>query len=293
MDAGIRMSKFTLLLVWVTTTVVCHALEPREVSPDVAVETRVLNEGYSLRLIGVAAASRGEKVDSYKLILRHPDGSEDLVWNPPGTEPNNNSGRPTLTNDVQLFRPSSGCVKDGVLGVLIGFSTWRMDSWWLRWNVREKRMISMVKFFGYGSRDFDFVDGMTIQIDGVIAKLDDQGRVLRKGERYPRAHDVYEGQRRTRYWPIDQENGKIEVTENAQVWPFIAEPVAKKSALSEPTPRAEPSSPQPEQKHDPSGAPAVSQPDAFPAAQRNRLVWPWVLSSAVLVILALIRWKRR
>lgn len=292
------MLKYVLFVSWLISTAVTYAQNPSAAPADVAVETRVLNDGYSIRLIGMAAAARGEKVASYKLILRHPDGTEDLVWNPPGTEPNTNSGTPAPTNEVKLFRPDSGYVKDGILGALIGKSTWRMDAWWLRWDVKEKRMISMVMFFGYGDRDYEFVDGMTIKIDGAITSLDDQNRVLRKGKRYPKAHDVYEGQRRIRYWPIDQEDGKIEVTENAQVWPFVARPAAR----NEPPAKAADSAPPPPVKDQPRAAttPADAQPPVTPIAQtpaatteRGAPVWLWLVGILALTVIALLVWKRR
>ena len=293
------MLKSVLLLSWLFAAIASHAQNPSEAPADVAAETVVLNDGYSIRLIGAAAKARGEKVDTYKLILRHPDGSEDTVWNPPGTEPNYNISAPPQGFDVvTLFRPDAGIVKDGVLAVVIGKKVDAMDAWWLRWEVKEKRMITMVMFFAqYGGQGYDFIDGSTVKINGSTVTIDDQGRVLRNGKRFPQSHFVYEGQRQTTYWPMHQ-GGKVEVTEKPQVWPFVARPAARNEAPA----KAADSAPPPPPKQQPPAAttPAASQPAALPVAQtpapvieHTAPVWPWLVGIAALTVVALLVWKRR
>ena len=296
------MLKSVLLLSWLLAAIACHAQNPSEAPADVAAETVMLNDGYSMRLIGAATRARDEKVDSYKLILRHPDGSEDTVWNPPGTEPNYNISAPPEGFDVvTLFRPDAGIVKDGILGVLIGKKVDAMDAWWLRWDLKKKQMMTMVRFFAqYGGQGYDFIDGSTVKINGSTVTIDDQGRVLRNGKRFPQSHFVYEGQRQTTYWPINQ-GGKIEVTENAQVWPFVARPAARNEPQANPPTKADENAPPPPKDQTPAAAPsAVSPVPTTPVVQtppvpggRQASVWPWVVGMAALAVIVLLVLKRR
>lgn len=295
------MLKYILLSSLLFTLALCHAQQLGDAPADAAIETRVLNDGYSLRLIGVAAKARGEKVESYKLILRHPDGAEDLVWNPPVTEPHNNSNSsPFATNDVTLFRPQSGIVKNAVLGVVIGKETWNTDTWWLRWDLKEKRMITMVMFFSQYGGKYDFIDENTMSTNNGTVTIDAQGRVFRNGKRYPRSYFVYEGQRQTTYWPIDQ-GGKIEVTENAQVWPFVARPAARNERPANPPAKADGNAPPPPKDQPPVAAtPAASPLPPTPIAQtpasaieRQAPMWPWVAGILALVVIVTMVLKRR
>ncbi len=289
------MFRQILLITWLVATAVSHSQNPNATPTDVERETVMLNDGYSIQLVGAAAKARGEQVDSYKLFLRHPGGAQDLVWSPPTTEPNDNfNASPNSTNDVTLFRPESGIVKDGVLGVVVGKKTWTSEAWWLRWDLQEKRMLTMVRFTRYGGLGYEFSDSRTMDMGGYKVEIDAQGRVLQNGKRFPRTHYVYEGERKTAYSPIDT-GGGIEVTENAKVWPFVARPVARKSDSPEPAHRPDggPPTSHPGENPAPSGTPAISAPDALPSAQRNAPFWPWVLGVILLSVVTLFVCKRR
>jgi hypothetical protein len=273
-----------------------YTQNPSEALVDVANEIVFLNDGYSIRLIGASARARGEKIEAYKLMLRFPDGTENVVWNPPATEPHNNAiSSPNATNDITLFHPQSGIVKNGTLGVIIAKKTWNTDTWWLRWDLKEKRMINMVRFFSQYGGKYRFIDERTISTNEGEVTIDDQGRVFRNGKRYPRSHFVYEGQRETTYWPMDQ-GGKIEVTENAQVWPFVARPAARNEPPPNPPAKADGNVLPPPQDQPPAALPPpallVAQAPAV-TAENSAPVWPWLVGIAALAVVAWLVLKRR
>ncbi len=111
-----------------------------------------LEDGYQLRIEHPNAG------DSYRVILQYPDGREDLIWNPPGMQSLNFKQSEVFLGDICYAK-----IAGQKLNIIMSEGNhW----WWVRWDMKERSQLPLVKFSGKlrGMVKFDILDEHSLSV---------------------------------------------------------------------------------------------------------------------------------
>ena len=159
---------------------------------------KTLDNGYQLRI------EHPKPQDRYRVMLQYPDGTEELIWNPPGGEIVNGK-----QIGVYLGVDWYGKIAAQKLSVVISGAGHR---WWLRWDMNEKRQLPLIEFFGSGQTmsDFELLDGQSISFvsaensdQRITLTVDDSGVLRESGRPWDAGYTVYKDNRRIHHQQPD------------------------------------------------------------------------------------------
>jgi hypothetical protein len=263
-----------------------------------------LAEGYIVRLDKVESKSVPGLIESFNLVTHYPDGSEEIIWTLPATEPDPTANMEGASIPLKDLRILTAYASPEMTAVML----WKNanDYWWVRWDAQKKQLLPLIMRFSRGDSDrYYFLDANTVKVmtRGNVRlftlKADRDGTLTKNGRPWDKNYTVYDGQREIGHAAVEY-GGQVEVRKIGVAWPFFAKsqrPPATGNPL-EPPRDSPPSLPVPAPA--PNANPAASPPPAVPVAQlpavtagRTVPVWPWFVGIAALTVIEWLVWKRR
>ncbi len=263
---------------------------------------QVLTDGYQV----ILERPPNEQEGNYRLLLKNPDMTEDVIWSPPNRQPHNRGEAFTGASvPVNCAEPLKALVANGQLGVIILLNDrW----WWLRWDIQTKRRLPFIEFFNdpTGMR-LHLLDANTVELlRGKRGKkftltANAEGRLFKDGKPWLEdvSYSAYGDSWVVSYGDLDLD-GRITRIDSPKGWPYITKHAIRPPVANpqEPPRDSVPSLPVPVPIAN--TPPAASQPSAMSVAQTAAVLaeprasaWLWVVGIVALLAAVALILKRK